>query len=173
MERIPGGGLLSRYAASTEVPADRSRAEIEQTLARYGAHGFLYGWEEIEGGRRAVVGFRMEGRHIRFELAMPSPSDPQFTRTAGRGLERSESAAKQAYEQATRQRWRALALVVKAKLEAVDSGIATFEEEFLAYVVMPDGKTVGAHTLPRIAEAYSTGEMPKLLPAAPEGGPHA
>ncbi len=159
---------MAKFAASTEVPADRSRAEIEKTLARYGANGFMYGWENAEHGDRALIGFRMEGRHIRFELSMPDRSSSEFTLTPGKRLPRSAAAAEAAYEQATRQRWRALSLVVKAKLEAVESGIATFEEEFLAYVVMPDGKTVGHHAIPGIERAYATGKMPLLLPAALE-----
>jgi len=35
---------VSRYAEGTSVPADRSRAEIERTLTRYGADQFAYGW---------------------------------------------------------------------------------------------------------------------------------
>jgi hypothetical protein len=58
----------------------------------------------------------------------------------------------------------ALALAIKAKLEAVESGIATFEEEFLAYVVLPDGQSVGQHVLPNIEQAYVTNKMPPLLP---------
>jgi hypothetical protein len=45
------------------------------------------------------------------------------------------------------------------------SRIATFEEEFLAYVAMPDGATVGDHVLPNVERAYATGRMPPLLPA--------
>jgi hypothetical protein len=157
---------MTRYAQDTEVPADRSRAEIERTLTRYGADGFMYGWEE--GGRRAVVGFRIHGKGVRFELRMPDPDAEEFTLTPT-GKARSSSAAREAWEQAGRQRWRALALVVKAKLEAVSAGIATFEEEFLAYLVLPDGRTVGAHALPAVERAYATGHVPLLLPAAPEG----
>jgi hypothetical protein len=69
-----------------------------------------------------------------------------------------------AWEQACRQRWRALALVVKAKLEAVECGISTFEEEFLAWMMLPDGSTVGDRMLPQLETAYRTGQMPPLLP---------
>ena len=41
-----------------------------------------------------------------------------------------------------RQRWRALNLAIKAKLEAVESGIVTFDQEFLAHIVGPSGQTV-------------------------------
>lgn len=150
---------MARYAAGTEVSSDRSRSEIERTLRRYGATAFAYGWQ----GERAVIQFEANGRRIRFELPMPDRDDPEFTMTPT-GRERSESAAEQAWEQAGRQRWRALALAVKAKLEAVESGIATFESEFLAYTVLPDNQTVGEHLLPQLEAVYSTGEMPALLP---------
>jgi hypothetical protein len=34
---------MARYASNTDVPSDRSRAEIERTLVRYGADEFMYG----------------------------------------------------------------------------------------------------------------------------------
>lgn len=68
-----------------------------------------------------------------------------------------------AYEQACRQRWRALNLAVKAKLEAVSSGIASFEEEFLAHIVLPNGKTVGNLLVPQLGRAYLENKMPPLL----------
>lgn len=63
--------------------------------------------------------------------------------------ERTAAAATKEYEQAGRQRWRALALVIKAKLEAVGTGIVTFEEEFLAHIVLPSGRTVTQDVTPR------------------------
>jgi hypothetical protein len=157
---------VTRFAASTDVSADRSRAEIERTLSRYGADQFMYGWD----GPRAVVGFRMGGRMVRFLLPLPDREDREFTHTPARGTRRSDAQIYAAWEQATRQRWRALSLVIKAKLEAVESGITTFEEEFLAHTVMPDNRTVGEVLLPRIAEAYETGKMPALLlPGLPAG----
>lgn len=63
-----------------------------------------------------------------------------------------------------RQRWRALALVIKAKLEAIESGITTVDAEFLAHLVLPDGRTYGEFALPQIDEVYRSGAMPPLLP---------
>lgn len=150
---------MPTYAANTEVPADRSRQEIERTLKRYGATSFMYGWEES----KAVVAFTYAGRTIRFELPMPDRNSREFTHTPSKGLKRSEKQQREAYEQATKQRWRALAIVVKAKLEAVEAGIASFEEEFLAYFVLPDGRTVGSEVLPRLEQAYVDGGAPALL----------
>ena len=148
---------MAKYAAETKVSAAQSRAEIERTLERYDAQGFLYGWSE----GRAVVGFQMRDRHIKFLLPMPGKDEFHTTRE---GRVRGEDAAARRYQQAVRQRWRALAMVIKAKLESVESGIVTFEEEFLAHIVLPDGQTVGAFMAPQIESAYKIGEMPSMLP---------
>ena len=60
----------------------------------------------------------------------------------------------------------ALLLIIRAKLEAVESGITTLESEFLANLVLPDGGTVGDWLAPQIDEAYATGKMPPMLQAA-------
>lgn len=149
---------MTRYAAETAVPSDRSRAEIERTLTRYGATRFMYAWETGQ----AVIGFEMHDRRIRFNL--PMPDREQFRLTEGRRQRRKETAVDAAYEQSVRQRWRALALVVKAKLEAVESGITTFEEEFLAHIVLPGGRTMGEWAVPQIAVAYEKNTLPPMLP---------
>lgn len=146
-----------RYARTTLVSSERSKAEIERLLTRYGASTFASGWQEDQ----AVIQFVMSERRIRFLLPLPSKSSSEFTHSK-RGL-RDEATRYRLWEQATRQRWRALALVVKAKLEAVESGITSFEDEFLAHIVMPNGKTVAEMTKPSIASAYETGRVPLLL----------
>lgn len=151
------------YAENTEVPADRSRAEIDRLITKYGADQFLYGWS----GDEARVGFRMHGKMIQFSLLMPSQTDKRFTHyrhgRSGNLVQRTPEAARKEWEQSTRQKWRALALVIKAKLEAVESGITTFETEFLAHIILPNGQTVGQVMLPQIETAYENGKMPPLL----------
>jgi hypothetical protein len=151
------------YAEGTEVPVTRSRAEIEHLLSRYGATEFMSGWSAA----RAVIQFKAKDRYVRFDLPIPDKDDKRFLRD-GRGAVRAPAAREKAWEAECRRRWRALALVIKSKLEAVETGIATFEHEFLAHIVMPGGLTVGEMVSPRIAEAYETGSMRPLLPAGPE-----
>lgn len=148
------------YAESTSVSSEKSRAEIERTLRRYGADQFMYGWD----ADRAIVGFRMCGRQIKFVLPMPDSHDREFWVTAT-GRRRASAAAQKEWEQACRQRWRALSLVIKAKLEAVESGIAVFEDEFMANTVLPNGRTVSQFMLPQIDQAYESGKMPQMLPS--------
>lgn len=148
---------MSRYAAETSVSQDRSRAEIEATLKRYGATSFMYASEQTA----AMIGFRISDRMVKFVLPMPDPKSREFTHHL-RG-QRTPDAALKAWEQAGRQRWRALALVIKAKLEAVAAGITTIEDEFLAHTVLPDGSTVGQFMQPQLAIAYEQGSMPTTL----------
>lgn len=151
---------MGRYAEKTDVPADRSRAEIEKALIRYGASGFGYSREKREVARNpipaygpktetrmfAAVVFQFKDRRIRLDLPMPTEREVGTTAKA---------------EQATRQRWRALLLVIKAKLEAVESGISTLEQEFLANIVTDSGRTIGDVVVPRLSEAVAAG---RLLP---------
>lgn len=154
---------MARYASDTSVPVAKSQAEINATVVRYGADAFSFAQERTEKGEKAMVSFRIHDRLVRFLVVLPDRKDYETTET---GRDRSMEAARKAWEQACRQRWRALSLAVKAKLEVVESGIATFEEEFLPYLVLPDGSTVAQHALPAVRKAYDSGNMPKaLLPA--------
>lgn len=149
------------YAEGTAVPVERSKAEIESMLIRYGADQFVSGWGETE----ARIQFRAKGRYVRFVLPIPARTEKRFTHQAKYAWKpRTQGEAMKAWESELRRLWRALALVVKAKLEAVQSGIVGFEDEFMAHIVMPDGKTVAEHARPMIASAYETGKVVALLP---------
>ena len=150
--------MPGKFAASTSVSVSSSKAEIERIVERYGAGQFMSAWSQD----KALIAFVMADRQVRFTLDMPDKSEKRFTHHS-RGPRTADAALKE-WEQACRQKWRALALVIKAKLEAVESGIAVFEDEFLANIVMPNGRTVGEETRPMIEEAYRTREMPNLLP---------
>lgn len=150
---------MKRYAEKTMVSAEKSRNEIEKILVRYGALGFVYGWQDD----KAVIGFQMNNRNIKFILPMPLKNDPEFLFTPTRRNKRSAEEIHIVWEQATRQRWRALSLAIKAKLEAVESQITEFENEFLAHIVLPNGKTAGDWMVPQIQSIYEHNQMPKLL----------
>lgn len=153
---------MATYAASTEVSSEKSRAEIERTLTRYGATNFAYAWQD----NRAMIGFGIHGRQLRMVVSLPDRSDPAFRRTPARGQLRSQDQQDRAWEQAVRQRWRALALVVKAKLEAVEAGVTTFEQEWAMFMTLPNGRTVADEVLPAIDRAYATGHVGTLLQIA-------
>lgn len=139
------GSSIRRYAADTSVSVERSKGEIDTILARYGASQFMSGWDS---SGRAMVGFVLSNRMVRITLQLPSLTAPEFSKSpSGRRTRRPEQ-ARAAHEQACRASWRALALVIRAKLEAVQQGITTFENEFLAHIVLPNGQTAGEFVLP-------------------------
>lgn len=147
-----------KYAAKTTVSCDKSKQEIEIILRKYKADRFGYGCDPCG----ATIGFSLNGKMFRFRLPLPDINSKEFKWTANRRLTSNKQAVAR-WEQVCRQRWRALCLVIKAKLEAVESGISTLEEEFLANIVMPDGRTVGGSVMPEIEDAYKTGNMSSRL----------
>ena len=154
--------MPAKYASNTEVAIDRSRQEIEKELVRFGAEGFSYGWQ----GARAMIEFIYHNKRVRFLLELPARETFNKPPPKTRGW--NSRRADESWEQAKRQRWRSLALIVKAKLVAVTDGIKTFEHEFGLDIVLPDGQTVAEHVLPKIEESYRIGVTPQLLlPPAP------
>lgn len=155
---------MSLYAANTTVPAQRTRLEIEALLQKHKASQFITAHDGERG--RALVQFKLYNRIVRFEVHLPQFLDYANKRNRyGYGL--TDDAKEKLRAQDERQRWRALLLVIKAKLECVENGIATFEEEFLAHIVLPNDQTVASVVVPRIQAAYESGG-PLLLPAAGE-----
>lgn len=149
------------YAEGTSVSSDKSRAEIERTLARYGATSFMYGWD----AGQAMIGFVARERQVRFYLPLPDREARSITHTPSKGLRRSAEQIEATYEQAVRQKWRALALVIKAKLEAVEAGIVSFEDEFAMFTMLPDGSRARDHVVPAIERAYEERAMVPMLPS--------
>ena len=150
---------MTRYASHTTVAPEKSRAEIERVIRRYGATAFAY----MGGPQGAAVAFQVNTRQVRFMLPLPDPKDKIFLPKRARTGRSRESAIVAAYELAIRQRWRALALCIKAKLEAVAAGIVTFDEEFLAHLVLPGGKTMGEEYIPQLEGHFSGKSLPPLL----------
>lgn len=157
---------MSTYAQDTSVPVEKSRAEIEAVLARYGAARFAY----MVGDCEAVIGFMANGKFVKFTLPLPNQNADEFriqkfTRMGRllRTAPRDPDSARKAWEQACRSRWRSLALCIKAKLEAVAAGITSFEAEFLAHFVVPGGGTIGDRVIPQLAEMQKSGRMPQLM----------
>lgn len=157
---------MPEYAKDTTVTIERSRAEIEQTLTRFGATGFMSGWDTEQ--HTALISFRLRGRYMRFRLDLPDPNAPEFTvkkiNQSAYRERRTPAQARAAWEQACKERWRALTLLIKAKLAAVESGVVSLDDEFLASVMLPDKRTVGEWAQPQVQRAYESGNMPPLLP---------
>ena len=125
-----------RYAQRTKVPVNQSRDEVERVLEKVGASSLA----TMRDGTSAQVAFRIDGRN--YVIRLPYPDG--------------------ASEQEIRQRWRALLLVVKAKLEAVEAGITSAEAEFLAHAMLPSGQTLGEHLHDHPEQLTTSGRL--MLP---------
>lgn len=141
------------FAAGTSVPIERTKVEIERLLARYGCTQFGSGWAKAGGQDFAHITFKHGD--VSVMLGLPMPPIAEFAHTPTGRLRRSVVQREEAYEQEKRRRWRALMLVIKAKLEAVSCGISTLEREFLSDVVLPNGRTIGEWAIPHLAEIQS------------------
>jgi hypothetical protein len=137
------------YAEKTAISSIQSRADIEKLLTKHGAEQFGY----MSRSDSASIAFVLHNRQVRFTIPLPDRNDREFTHHS-RGT-RTASAAEDLYEQAVKQKWRALLLVTKAKLEAVEAGISTFDEEFLAHFVTSQGDTVGDRLIPSLDVALT------------------
>ena len=148
------------YAETTNVAVEKSVAEIIALIKKGGAERI----GQMEEPIGFAIQFFLNDRMLRFRIRWPQLAE--VPNRSGNGPFRTEAKRREILDQRKRQRARALLLVIKAKLESVESGVETFEEAFLANVVMPDGKTVGEHTLPSIESAYRDGRTPPLLLAS-------
>jgi hypothetical protein len=148
--------LRPMFADGTDVPVERSRAELDALLAKHGATSIAM----LRDDYGTLVVFEMNGRRIRQQVLNP---DPKAFETSPGKVTRSQAQAAAAVQQELKRRWRALLLIVKAKLEVVASGASTFEAEWLSAVMLPNGQTVGEAIAPHLERSYKTGEMPPLM----------
>lgn len=130
------------YAERTTVAPQRTRQEIETLLLKRGAIRTAF---INEPGGGSVV-FEMKDRRLKFSVRFPDNPKNQMVMTT----------------------WRALLLCIKAKFASIDSKIETFDEAFLAHVVMSEaGDTVYdhmKHQMPVLTKGASGGALPPPSP---------
>lgn len=153
---------MGRYAAGTTVSSEKTQTEIRRVLERYGASriGLM-----TEPGK-ATIYFQVKDRDVQMAVPLVRKGDPFVERIRGQGYKRvySEDGA----ERESRRRWRVMVLTLKAMLEAVESKVTTFDEVFLAHVVIPGtGRTVGEALVPRLGSLATSG-LRALLAENPE-----
>lgn len=139
------------YAADTKVPFERSLSEISGLVRKAGARNIA----QFDGEDYFAIQLEISDRLIRFKIPLPRMGDMPVR--DGRGSELSPAQRASRLDQSRRSLARALLLVIKAKLESVESGIETFEQAFLANVVMSDGATVYERISEPLSIEYKTG----------------
>lgn len=152
------------YAEGTSVSVERSEAEIKALLRRHGIE--TYGTVNDDAKGEAIVWFIFgktvqARRTAKIVLSLPKSADL----AGGQRLPKrtQEESDRRRHEQACREKWRLLVLLIKAKLEAIAAGVSTMEREFLADTVLPNGTPLSEALKPVLAQIYLTGETPPLL----------
>jgi hypothetical protein len=127
---------MSKYAQGTSVPPEKSQMQITKLLRTYKASGVMIGFD----GGNSFIAFIYNNIQVRMFCPI-AKSDAE-----------------------ERRRWRVMRIIIQSKFEMIQCGIRSFEEEFFADIVMPNGKTVSQIAIAAVKKAISSGEMPvKLL----------
>lgn len=156
---------MTTFAEGTSVSVSKTRMEIESLLLK---------WKATKVGvmtepERAYVLFAIGKWSVQFIMPLPTKEEAQkalYPRATWKGVTEEQRA--KWIDQRNREKWRALLLTIKAKLVSVENGVETFEEAFLAHLVLADGGTVGQKALPALRQSSAQGQLPMLSAGAPQ-----
>lgn len=124
---------------NTSVNVEKSQAEIRELLKDHGAERFTFGEStDLQGVRWAGVEFQHGGHLVRI-VAPLKPADEKWLRGK---VQRARSRTRadferEHYDQEERRIWRVLRWTLKSRMVAIDEGVETFEQAFLAHLVDP------------------------------------
>lgn len=165
-------------AADTVVAPEKSRAEVERLLTRYGAVGFSYAID-IEKGEIKIEFVVPNSREkdapripVRLPVSVRRVYDSLYGRptkwTADGRVHDPNGYDARKMEQAERVAWRNLVLWIDAALSAATIGVQTITEAFFAHTIVVDdgGRTERmAEYVARSGGAIGPG-VRALLPAS-------
>ncbi|GEM_PF-665059 len=155
---------MNRFARQTSVTIERSQEELRRLLRDYGGDDIFMGSSESQAA--ALVQFRYHGIPMQFRLRTPAMSEERFHFTRDkRGFKRqfSNEQTRRLWDQACRQQWRVVILIVRANLEAVESGTLKPEEAFLPYLLLPNGRNVADNLGGGVSKWIAGGNTPRML----------
>jgi len=153
-----------KYAEKTKVPIGRSKERIENLLIKSGIENFGY-----ETNRKfAAIKFVYEGLSYMVGIKLQDITNEKFTHTSGGKLRKDKDSIFQGWMQEQKRLWRVLELVIKAKLELINEGGSSFEQEFLSGMLTRDGKPLILKLIPFIEQAKQTGQGLDLSKALPK-----
>lgn len=127
-----------RFAEGTTVSVESSRGEISGILTKHGCNRMAWATEP----QGDVLQFELGGQAFRFRITRPT-ADEVRQRDSGEYVYPHNVDWESKATQEWRRRWRANVLLIKAKLEFIDGGDTSLEREFMPYLVMKGGKTLG------------------------------
>lgn len=119
--------------ADTTVGIEKSKEEINKLLKKFGCHGIQWTWLDNSETLRFLHDFEFNGvkKGIAFEISIPDIGVHR-----GRGYNKI-------FTRNDKQSYRVVLYIIKSKLTAIETGVETFENEFLSKILyqLPDGRT--------------------------------
>ena len=129
---------MARYAEGTKVSVESSRGEITGILAKHGVQRM--GWMGSPEGDQLM--FELAGGQYRLNIERPTLEEVRKRYIADGGRWNLVYDEQGKVDAEWRRRWRANVLLLKAKLEFIDSGDTTLDRELMPYRVLSDGRTL-------------------------------
>lgn len=157
---------------STSVPVERSQGQIRKLLSGAGASRLAFGEERDDTQRWAAVTFVIGSHAVRLRVPLKPVDEREVRQKKMRARTKTvEQIREVLYEQEEKRIWRVLAWNLKARMVAVNEGVETFEEAFLAHLLdQQTGRTI----YEQLAETGTVQLAQPLLALPPStGGPES
>jgi hypothetical protein len=142
----------TRYAEGTTVAVEASQAELVRILRKHGVE--RQAW--AHGPEGAALQFEAAGRRYQMRIERPDPNQYPEHR-GGNQAGRSQWTMR---EREWMRRWRAIVLLLKAKLEFADGETTTLERELLPYLLLPGERNLAEFMEDGGYEEVERGGMP-------------
>jgi hypothetical protein len=119
----------------TEVAVSRSQAQIRDLLVKHGATAFSFGEGKVADVVSATIEFESTGYAVRLRVPLKAPTAEEVSKRTARSKKGAAQATADLFEREAMRIWRVLHWIVKARLEAVEEGVETFEQAFLPHLL--------------------------------------
>lgn len=130
------------FMETTEVPCERTLAEITSRLVQAGANQIT---TNHENGRISGVTFAFRVGKNLIPFSLPVRTEPIFQILNRRRTYNRASMAPKDRQQAERVAWRQLLRWVEAQFALIQTGMVQTHEVFMPYQMAPDGRTMFQH----------------------------
>jgi hypothetical protein len=130
-------GLIKNY--TTDVPAEKTIAEIQELLAENGARGIALEYDENGNIKDIFFKIRLHEKELPFRL--PSKPDHVYAAVFA-GMQYEDRLRNERMKKAEAIAWRICKSWLEAQITLINLEQAKLEEVFLPYLVMPSNKTL-------------------------------
>jgi hypothetical protein len=129
--------LIKNY--TTDIPAERTIAEIQNILAQNGARGFALEYDESGRIKDIFFKIRLNDKELPFRL----PAKPDNVCAAlFAGMQYEDRLRQERMKKAEAIAWRICKIWLEAQITLINLEQAKIEEVFLPYLIMPGNKTL-------------------------------